>query len=113
MTDIDKLSFKKLDVDNYAIWEPKMKSVLTIKDCIEAISDANSAKSDKARAMITLCVEDFHLSSIYLSQRDIDEKRDTHTTAFFNATCPAPTAQVKIHQSRRPAPADFTVCPVL
>lgn len=64
MTDIDKLSFKKLDVDNYAIWEPKMKSVLTIKDCIEAISDANSAKSDKARAMITLCVEDFHLSEI-------------------------------------------------
>jgi transposase InsO family protein len=64
MTDIDKLSIKKLDVDNYAIWEPKMKSLLTIKECISAITDANDPKSDKARAIITLCVEDFHLSEI-------------------------------------------------
>lgn len=64
MTDNDKLGFKKLDVNNYATWQPKMKSLLTIKDCVGAITNAADPKSDKALALITLCVEDYHLPEI-------------------------------------------------
>jgi hypothetical protein len=64
MTDTDKLSFKKLDVDNYATWQAKMRSLLTIKECIGAITNAADAKSAKALALITLCVEDYHLPEI-------------------------------------------------
>lgn len=41
-----------------------MKSLLTIKDCVGAITNAADPKSDKALALITLCVEDYHLPEI-------------------------------------------------
>ena len=64
MSDIDKLSFKKLDVTNYATWQPKMRALLTIKDMAGAITNATDPKSEKAKALISLYVEDYHLPEV-------------------------------------------------
>ena len=68
MADIEKFGVKKLDVDNYATWSTKMKYLLITKGYWDVVlqtpSTANDPTDRKALAMIGLCVEDHHLTTI-------------------------------------------------
>jgi hypothetical protein len=81
MGDVEKLVFKKLDVDNYATWSAKMRSLLTIKGYEDAITEAANVNSKKALALSTLCVEDHHLTEIAGCQ-DAKAAWDTLAAAY-------------------------------
>ena len=59
-----KYGLVKLSDDNYYNWEVRMKDFLTIKDCIEAVTDAQHPQSAKALAYIRTNVEDQYLPII-------------------------------------------------
>ena len=67
MSDIDKVSIDKLDVDNYATWSQRMKWLLIQKGqwgpvTQEVVTD--EAADQKALALIGLSVKDHHLSTL-------------------------------------------------
>jgi gag-polypeptide of LTR copia-type len=64
MGDLEKFGFKKLDVDNYATWSTKMRFLLITKGYWKAVQASGEPEDAKALAMIGLCVEDHHLTSI-------------------------------------------------
>lgn len=70
MVDAEKISFVKLGSENYATWKPKMRSVLIVKGLWDPVigtvtDDARGrAKDAQALALITLYVEDHHLSTL-------------------------------------------------
>jgi hypothetical protein len=59
-----KYGVPKLSDSNYFTWKVRMGDYLTIKDCADAIFDANHAQSAKALAFIRSNVEDQYLSII-------------------------------------------------
>lgn len=59
-----KYGITKLSENNYFSWKIRMHDLLVIKDCSEAIEDANHAQSAKALAYIRSSVEDHFLPTI-------------------------------------------------
>ena len=64
MTDNTKFGFKKLGTDNYPQWRMHMRGLLQTKDLASAIDNAEDDDSDKAKGLITLCVQEYHLPLI-------------------------------------------------
>ena len=64
MANQSKFGFEKLGDTNYATWRPHMKALLAVKDCIDALANAESANSSKATAFMIMCVEDQHLQTL-------------------------------------------------
>jgi gag-polypeptide of LTR copia-type/Integrase core domain/GAG-pre-integrase domain/Zinc knuckle len=64
MAELEKVSFKKLDVDNYATWRTKMRFLLIQKGYWRAVETVGERDDAKALAAIGLCVEDHHLPTI-------------------------------------------------
>lgn len=64
MSDFDKFGIKRLDVDNYATWSTKMRFLLITKGYWTAVEEEGQDNDAKALALIGLCVEDHHLSTI-------------------------------------------------
>lgn len=57
----DKYVIKALNSDNYGIWAKKMKLLLSLRGCWQAISDpenASQAQKDKAMSILALNMED-------------------------------------------------------
>ena len=44
-----------------------MKALLAVKDCIDALANAESANSSKAAAFMIMCVEDQHLQTLEMA----------------------------------------------
>ena len=66
-TDLGSLSIERLDVDNYATWETRMKFLLITKGLWTAIEPKNEVDPDmdqKALALIGLCVKEHHLTTL-------------------------------------------------
>lgn len=62
--DVSKYGVIKLNTTNYVTWSTKIKYVLTLKDCAEAIVDAGHPGSGKAQAIIGMAVEEHLLPYI-------------------------------------------------
>jgi hypothetical protein len=59
-----RYGFKALGDDNYPTWHIQMWGVLATKDCIDAIDDAASPNSNKAKGLIAQCVKQQHLGTV-------------------------------------------------
>ena len=62
-----KFGFRKLGNDNYPQWRIHMRGLLQTKDLANAIADENDEDSDRAKGLITLCVQEYHLPMIEAS----------------------------------------------
>lgn len=62
-----KFGFRKLGNDNYPQWRIHMRGLLQTKDLANAIANENDEDSDKAKGLITLCVQEYHLPLIEAS----------------------------------------------
>lgn len=62
-----KFGFRKLGNDNYPQWRMHMRGLLQTKDIASAITDPEDEASDKAKGLITLCVQEYHLPLIEAS----------------------------------------------
>lgn len=62
--DVSKYGVIKLNTSNYVTWSTKIKYVLTFKDCVEAITDAEHPGSAKALSIIGMAVEEHLLPYI-------------------------------------------------
>ena len=60
------IEIEKLDVDNYATWSVKVKSLLVLKDLWRAVSGAGDVRGadEKALAQILLYVKDHHIVAL-------------------------------------------------
>lgn len=64
MGDYTKFGFRKLGNDNYPQWRTHMRGLLQTKDIDSAIEAADDDDSNKAKGLITLCVQEYHLPLI-------------------------------------------------
>ncbi len=67
MTDVEKISFERLDVENYPTWSIRMKYALVNKGLWKAVSAEVEVDVDvdqKAIALIGLFVKDHHLATL-------------------------------------------------
>lgn len=67
-TEQHKYGFAKLGNDNYGTWSVQMKGLLATKECDGAITQATHAKSNMAKGLMIMCVEDQHLQTIESAQ---------------------------------------------
>ena len=66
-TDLGRLPFELLDVDNYATWETRMKFLLITRGLWIAVTSNGEVDPDtdqKALALIGLCVKEHHLTTL-------------------------------------------------
>jgi hypothetical protein len=85
------LGFAPLGTTIYATWAIRMKALLVIKDCWDAVDGSNaeaqaasSAKSMKAKALMLAGVEDIHLAA--LEELDSARKVWKHLEGVFAAS---------------------------
>ena len=95
MVDADKptasLGFAPLGTTNYATWAIRMKALLVVKDCWDAVEGtdtaaqaAGSPKSMKAKALMLAGVEDIHLAA--LEEQESARKVWKHLEGIFAAS---------------------------
>jgi transposase InsO family protein len=65
--ELTKFGFRKLGNDNYPQWRIHMRGLLQTKDIASAITEPEDDESDKAKGLITLCVQEYHLPLIEAS----------------------------------------------
>lgn len=92
-----KFSFDKLDVDNWAVWQFNMRSLLVTKDlwaAVQPVGDAavNAQQDSKALALIILCVADHHKS--LLAQCDTAQQAWSALSAVYVAQSNAKRLQL-------------------
>jgi transposase InsO family protein len=87
MSDNNKFGFKKLGDDNWASWRTQMKGLLMTKDCLPAIMAAEDPNSNKAKGLLTMCVQEQHLPLIeaaptaFEAWQQLEQLYQQHNTA--------------------------------
>src|SRR3954471_1115789 len=65
MSEFEKITLEKLDVDNYATWSVKMRFLLVARELWDPVvggADVDTRSDQKALALIGLYVRDHHLA---------------------------------------------------
>ena len=74
MADMTKYGFKKLGLDNYTSWSRSMHGLLATKDYLGALNNPEDENSEKAKGLITLCVQECHQGLLTLAARRTSTK---------------------------------------